>query len=75
MNKLSQLSRAEMKKVMGGVISPETLLKMCAEQIARDVASEEDEVVAQILYETGADECIGIYEGMIRPHTIPGHYS
>jgi len=70
------LSREEMKKVMGGIISPETLLKMCAEELAREVASvEEDEALAQIVFETGMNGCIDIYEGMIRPNTIPGHYN
>ncbi|MDQ8004302.1 MAG: hypothetical protein REI64_05840 [Pedobacter sp.] len=69
------LSREEMKKVMGGVISPETALKMCAEQLARDIEAEENDIVKQIMYDTGSEGCIKAYEEMIQPYTLPGHYS
>ncbi|RZL39572.1 MAG: hypothetical protein EOO96_00290 [Pedobacter sp.] len=70
-----KLSIEEMKKVMGGIISPETLLGMCAEGVYQDMASVEDPVVRELIFQTGADTCMDIYGGMIKPYVAPGHYS
>ncbi len=62
MKKLNLLSKAEMRKVMGGVMDKETTLQYCLDHIRLDGASvEENEIILSV----ATNMCWQAYNEMI----------